>query len=281
MKKTNILSLLAAVSACGFSTSIVNAQLIYDGFNYTSGEALAAQNGGSGFSAAWASPGSAVTATIVSGLTFGSLSTTGNAVSVTVNSANGWGTQAVIGRPVTTAPSTTYWASNLFEVISTGGFDVIGVGSGSNGFDPGQGVFGTSYNDSSKPAIRGSSGDVGFGSSLSLNTIYLTVAQYTASSINAWIFDTSSYSNWVTNGSTQPGLTTYALMNGSISDPGTFDTNVLLGGYTPDGNSATLIFDEVRFGDSLASVTPVPEPSTFAVLIGATVFGMVFRRRRV
>ncbi len=278
MKKNKILQFLAVITVCGLSSNIVNAQLIYDGFDYTLSANLATQNGGTGFSAAWASPGSAVTATIVSGLTFGSnLATSGNAVQIVNNGANSWGADSIIARSVTSAPSTTYWASYLANITDFGsGFNMQGVGSGSGEF--GNGVTVSNYG-SNNAAIRNAGGDAGFGGDLSTGTTYLSLAQYTGSGINAWVFTQAGFDSWVSNGSTEGSLSTYAFSSGSRAGDASFTGSLVIGGYST-GTAMTAIFDEVRFGDSLSSVTVVPEPSSIALLLVTGLSGVLLRRRR-
>lgn len=272
---------LAAVSAAVLVTaSLQAAPSIYDGFDYTLSSGLATQNGGVGFSGAWASPGGAVTATIVSGLTFGAnLSTVGNAVQIVNSGANTWGSDSIIARPVTSAPATTYWQSYLFNVTDYGsGFNLQGVGSGSGEFATG--VTATNYG-SQQAAIRSAGGDGGFGSALSAGTTYLTIAQYTGSSINAWVFTQAGFNNWVSNGSTEGSLSTYAFSNGSRSGDSSFTGTLVLGGYST-GGAITAVFDEIRYGSSLAdvTVTAVPEPGAIGLAFGVSLLGLAMHRRR-
>lgn len=271
--------LAAGAAILGFSGSL-NAQAIYDGFDYTSGQALAAQNGGDGFSGAWASPGGAVTATIVSGLGFGTnLSTSGNAVQIINSGANSWGASSIVARAVSSAPGATYWQSYLANITDFGsGFNMQGVGSGSGEFATGVTV---SNYGSNSAAIRSGGGDGGFGAALSSGTTYLTIAQYSGSGINAWVFTQAGFDNWVSNGSTEGSLSTYAFSNGSRSGDASFSGTLVLGGYST-GGAITVVFDEIRFGSSLAEVTPsaIPEPSSFAALAGVAMLGSAAMRRR-
>ncbi len=50
-------------------------------------------------------------------------------------------------------------------------------------------------------------------------------------------------------------------------------------GFT-GGASATGTFDEIRVGTTFADVSPIPEPTTWALLAGSLTALMVFRRRR-
>jgi hypothetical protein len=59
----------------------------------------------------------------------------------------------------------------------------------------------------------------------------------------------------------------------SILNYSQFDELTLRGRYSTD-------FDELRLGTTFDSVTPVPEPSTYALLMGLAVAGMLVARRR-
>lgn len=56
------------------------------------------------------------------------------------------------------------------------------------------------------------------------------------------------------------------------------DSIAAIGLYTTGTNAA--VFDEIRLGTTLADVVPVPEPSTYALLLGITSLAFVVYRRR-
>jgi hypothetical protein len=71
------------------------------------------------------------------------------------------------------------------------------------------------------------------------------------------------------------------------AEPSATVTGIALGTFNIDdiklyhgGGAGTTTFDEIRFGDSFAAVTPVPEPSTFALLGGFVALGICLVRRR-
>lgn len=115
------ITLISVASAfLGLAASSANAATIYEDFNYTPSQALAGQNGGTGLTGAWTTPGAFISsATVVSGLSFGSnLATSGNAVQLTtVGGSGGWGPDGVTTRGVTAEPAGPYWGPILSELI--------------------------------------------------------------------------------------------------------------------------------------------------------------------
>jgi hypothetical protein len=74
-------------------------------------------------------------------------------------------------------------------------------------------------------------------------------------------------------GGVEPSATVTAIELGSFNID-----NIKL--YHGSGGSGITTFDEIRFGDSFAAVTPVPEPSTYALLGGILALGLVVLQRR-
>jgi hypothetical protein len=74
-------------------------------------------------------------------------------------------------------------------------------------------------------------------------------------------------------GGTEPAATVTGIELGSFN----IDDIKL---YHGSAGSGITTFDEIRFGDSFAAVTPVPEPSIFALLGGIAALGICLVRRR-
>jgi hypothetical protein len=64
-----------------------------------------------------------------------------------------------------------------------------------------------------------------------------------------------------------------------FTDP-TKDIDQFLFGQQDNTTSTGTIFDEFRIGTTFASVTPIPEPSTSALLIGLGALALIGMRRR-
>lgn len=290
--KKNILSAVSVLAIFGLGISNVEAQSIVEQFDYTVGQSLVGQTGGTGLSGAWTTAaGTKITPTIVSGLSFGSnLQTAGNAVQVNVlhsGGANGWDDATNnVARGVTTLPGANYFSSYLFNISNQGGANnMLGVGSGATGTYS-SGILATNYG-SDNGAIRNSGGDNGAGgANFATGETYIAIGKYDATATSAWYLTLADFNSWVTIGSSnEANLATYAFNAGSRATSGGNGTNTFLGdlrigGYFEGGPlTTTIVFDEIRYGSTLASVTPIPEPSTYA-LLGFGLVALVFLRRR-
>lgn len=277
---------LATVSLFVVTTHL-SAQAIVEHFDYTAGQSLTGQNGGTGFSGAWTSAvGTRVNGTIVTGLSFGGLETAGNAVQITIS--NPTATDAAwedaknnVARTLTTLPVVPHYSSFLFNVTARGGNNnLIGVGSGQFGLSEGVLVTGGYGNAAPQGGIRRDFNNNSIGSDLSLATTYFAISKITATGTEAWILTLANYNSWVSAGSLESLLTANSTSSGVRNDPDAlFPGPLRIGGYLEVAGISTITFDEIRYGSSLALVTPVPEPSTYA-LLGLGLVALVFLRYR-
>jgi hypothetical protein len=127
-------------------------------------------------------------------------------------------------------------------------------------------------------------------------TTYLMVAKYTnvgtigaTGTATLWLFDSASYDLWFTGGASEAALDTFAL-GGPLVSAGVTTTAIHTftnGDFTQftisgtNGSAAQSIFyDELRYGTTLEDVVMVPEPSTYALMLGGLLLFLVVRRKR-
>lgn len=292
--------------------------VVYEGFNYGN-DPLASLSGvaatGTGLTGNWAVSASPSTpmSYITTGLTFGPyfLATSGGAGQITPSTANASlaGAQmGGIGAPVTG----TLWNSYLIQ---------WGAGSPVVGDQTTVRTNGTAASSSSPHFLsqaRGAKGGtlegdpaIGYGGSSAnpppnsfsylANTTYLILSQYTnvGTALSAgtpgnatlWVFDLTSYNDWVFAGANEGNLDSFSLFkttDGPItSGSQSFTSSMFLqfvrgvNGSNPTPNAS--IYDEVRYHTALSDiVVPVPEPGSVGLLLGG--IGIVtlcaVRRRR-
>ena len=259
------------------------ALLVYEGFNYApvSGIATGTYNGGLGFFGAWNSAGNALTASakFVSGSLTpaapATLVTTGNSFLNNNGGDNGGGT-SFMERNFTTAVSgvanTTIWHSfvvsptnnvntnkNMF-VLRSGGTNILVMGDVGDNVPGNPANLGFNWN-------AGLFQDTGITMPTSPTLILAKISQ------GATTFSTN-ISMWVnpSNVSSEAALLT---PNASLLGQANFSlTNVQL-------TSRNGGLDEFRIGDTLADVTPVPEPTTVISGMAIALVGLatMFRRR--
>lgn len=251
------------------------------------------------------------------GLSFGSnfFATSGGALSVTTTA--GAGQFSILGVQMdVTAQSGTLWNSHLFRIPELGETvafaNAIGTrindgdtvdGATSGGPNSYFGVNGNN-NSASGPAstpgvdIAGGNGTTASSDpvmTLSENTTYLALAKFTnvgtALSVgnpgvaSLWVFDQSGYDAWRTAGSSEASLgdhATWTITESVTSGTYNFSSSEFLQFYVFNQSVTAAIdglMDEVRWGTTLGSVA-IPEPSSFALLIGTLAATCLIRRRR-
>jgi hypothetical protein len=254
MKKTYLMIL--AVALCAASANAVI--FAYDGFvtggapNYVGGdELLAVQNPTvSGFSGAWSTPSNGIRVSDT-GLSYGSLSVTGG--SLFRDGSTKEGTRALTSQ----INSGTVYSSFLLQssVVSNRSqvyYDsLFRVGINGGNF---------SYRIGGDTNISAATADV-------TNLFVVKFDFTTPSAVTADIYVNP------TIGGTEPAATVSGIGLGAFN----IDDIKL---YHGSGGSGVTTFDEIRFGDSFAAVTPVPEPSIFALLGGVFALGFCLMRRR-
>jgi hypothetical protein len=263
---------LKAIAATSLLLGLeAQAQLLYyEGFNYTSGSSLTAQNGGTGWGGAWTANGSGETIS-TPGFTYtdGSgnvlLTSPGDGIANFVSGNNG--NFRALGTTLGTAGSTVY-ISFLDQVSSStlpyAGLSLFNGTSTENEFlgQPGG------------PTTFGFAGTVSGQSSTPVTDLSLLVYEInfsgTGETVSLFVDPTLGV---------QPAT---ADATGTSGTAFTFDTiRIQSGGLTADGPAG---ISELRIGDTFSDVTPfspVPEPTTMALsILGGLGAVHVIRRRR-
>lgn len=242
------------------------------------------------------SPSRAAGFTLTTGLTFGALQTSGGALAFG-NTVNVVGADISIGAldgPV------TLWSSYLVQFSQPlgtannyGALLRVGASPSDNG-----GARFTSWADSratnsDKVAVgySGSGGSDG-NAGLEVGKTYIIISSFTrvGQTLSAdlpgvatlWALDETQFADFVRAGGDEAALnsvTATAMATQTVTSGNyAFSSGDAFGLIT---QNSTGVFDEVRFGTTLESVTPVPEPSAAAVFAGVfCLAGAAWRRRR-
>lgn len=288
-----------------FASTSRGSLLIYEGFNYTAGSALGAitpnaDTVGLDQSTAYAGVGVSNYTVQASSLTFGSLQTMGGSVAFPT------GTSVASGKlSLASSYTGTLWSSYLVTLStqstgtsSDGALMRISDSTGNTGerFNS----FADSRSSSTNVAIGYDNVSLATGNSLVLSTTYILISKFTNVGVgltttttgqsSIWALTEAQFGNFISGGGTEAYLNA-ATIGGTatgVSARGS-DANVTSGTYSlATGNFAALVsvgdigaFDELRFGTTLADVTPIPEPAALGIIAGAAVLaGALLRRRR-
>ena len=273
MRKALVLA--AAVVLTSVGTAQASA-ILSDSFSYADNAALAAKWTGA--------------ATVVPGLTFGSLTTSGGAISLNNSDASS-AAVAVTGAQLWTSflvrqdtpPESNEWGdANVVKSYFT---DSAGA-NGKFAYIP---LSKKQYQSSVNYVSLGAT-DGGAGSPqllLNVGTTYLVIgsvevngALWTTHYDKMWLFDQAAFANFLTAGGTEGQLDANTLSK-AITDDGSWGTNTVNAGDLLHLSSTvgTATFDEYRSGTSLGDVIVVPEPASLG-LIGAASVALLRRRKR-
>jgi len=273
MKKILISFLFSSLA-----TAVSAVTIAYDGFNYGTGAGVPGSNGGSGWSAGWQANGTDVGQIVSGNVTYGNVGydgqSTGNRLSWT-NGANGdgWSRQLSSAR----GGSDTTYVSFLMEYNRTVPTESFYIGLDTQIRNPRSWAatrfrFARNGVDTSQTNVQYFNGStwVQLGSTLNVDTTNPTLV---VMGLNAATDTLEMWLNPTNLGGTAPSAD---ISVGSITIGG-FDWINFAGEW----NNWEL--DEVRMGTAYADVTPVPEPSTYAMILGVLTLGIGFitRKRRV
>lgn len=298
------------VSAVLLAASFVPSQaalLVYEGFNYTTGSALntiTPNASTTGLDKTTAYGGSGVANyTVQSGLTFGSLTTTGgsisSAASVTAVGAVKLSLTSYVG---------TLWSSYLVNfsslsnaTVGNGALTRVSNDTSNNGerFNS----YADSRTSTGSPTTNlgiayNAASNITVGTtSLSLNTTYILISKYTnvGSAVNSgtgtgtlYALSLSQFNSFISAGGAESWLNAASIgtgasdVTGRVSSTNNASSTYLFqsGAYAQFVNvNDGVTFDELRYGSTLTDVVPVPEPGTvgLAALGAGTAF--LFRRK--
>lgn len=249
--------------------------IIQEQFDYPAGS-LDGQNGGQGFSAAWqASSDLQVTSP---GLTYGALETSGHAITG-FNSGN---MRRLFDNSGLTGDGATYWFSVLFAAPEATASTATAIPSffsdagGGNGQSSG---FAVSFNPRSRTSLYM---DARIGGSRRAFAEVPGTDYYSGSSLVLGRITFSDTANqdrlevWLDPLLTGNPGTPLFNVTGNWVDPGP-NNSFYMNKYDPPDRSV----DEIRLGTTLADVLPIPEPSTYALLLLTAAGALWTKRRRI
>lgn len=288
---------LSFLCSSSFAVAVQASILGEDPFDYTIGSSATTWTGGSGFSARWTPQNNTnLQASIVNGLTFGSMSVSGNALHYFYEDSASGLTGATVTRKITDAVSGgNLWLSYLYQ------FDVDAVTAPAESalqvrFDTTQPVLRSGINEDTSALFVQynaagtkviSSTDEAFkdGTTLLMVYAFYDLGDAGGSQATGWALTVSGYESLLSAGLTEANLDVYALASASTSVTGsitlTADAPFTIAGQKRGVNNVTAFtIDEIKFGTSLADVIAIPEPQALLLLpLGALALGVCRRRR--
>jgi hypothetical protein len=281
MKTQNKLTIVAAALAAALTIGTASAQLLYDGFNYTTGNTL----GSNGWTLIGSS-GGAATNVVAQNLSYSGLQPSiGNAVELRPNGQD-W-TRSYTTQTYTSSDNASIFYSFLIRVDNLGDLNATG-GNFASLANPA----GTAGQAASVWLRTSGAGyQVGISKRLSdpvfdttVRTVGSTLLIVASYNLVSGLINNDTASLWINPASLtiQPAPNLTTPVSGINDDVIEFGTVAL----RPQGAAGStqipgsLIFDEVRVGNTWGSVTPIPEPSSLALLLGAGVVGVAIRRLR-
>jgi hypothetical protein len=302
MKTKSLMTLLALpFTGMLLSSNLSATLLVYEGFDYDltdatsmSGEAITAL-GMDGSYSETANGGSSTYST--TDLSFGSnfLSTTGGSLFQTVTSPTGSRWSVLTGNLTDTATSYTgtLYSSYLVNFTSFGGDTGAAYVRVKNDNDTNRLISAADYSGATATSAVSYDADAVASESgaLLVDTTYLVVSRYTnilvsgGGTADQFIFTLADYESWLSDGSgleTNIGsYATYTATDTSTETKG-FTHNLQFAMGTSEIGTESAYFDELRYGSSLSDVVAVtvPEPATFALLMGLSGAVLLLRRRR-
>lgn len=246
--------------------------IIQEQFDYAAGS-LNSQNGGQGFSAAWqATSNLQITSP---GLTYGALETSGNAITALHSGSM----KRLFDNTGLTGDGATYWFSMLFASPGANvGHAPIVPGFFSNATGPyaQHSGFTVNFNPTTQTSLFM---DVRIGGSILAETTIPGTDYYSSSQL---VLGRITFSDTVNQDRLEVWLnpllnntpgTPLLNVTGNWLDPGTNNSFYLNKYNDPDRG-----IDEIRLGTTIADVLPIPEPSTYALLL-MTAAGVLWMTR--
>jgi len=306
--KKTLTSLL--LTAGVFQLPLTAELLVYEGFSgYAAGDISGQAATGTGLTGNWSKRAgeSGVTSYTNSGLTFGSLATSGGAASL----LTGYKNTSVVGVEMNLSSSVTgtLYSSMLFNFSNFDGNDGSLTGMRiSDDIESTSNVRLSTYADhqesaNANPAVAYDDGRTSSLQSLSENTTYMAISIFTnvgkdlsleTGVGSVYVLTEAQFEDFVANGRSEANLTGRATGSGAdqiiafASDSrgsGTYSFNdgnfMGLSSYGDANQNLAGTYDELRWSTDLDSVAVIPEPGTLALAGGLSALALVlFRRRR-
>lgn len=292
MKKILIPLVLISVSAALAHASV----LADDSFDYAIGSTAASWSGGSGFNNRWnVATDTKLSTSIVSGLTLGTMSVSGNAMYITyAQNTTGLGSNNVWRNTDFAVTSGDLWLSYLYQFNTAAAVNLeevaLQVRFGTTlrgGINEDTSAFFVQYNLAATKATSSTDGAFKDGTTLLMVYAYYDMGQSAGSAAKGWALTASAYDNLIAAGVTEANLDLYALLSVTTSTTGsiTLADNTQFA-VSPsarnDGSVMAFTIDEIKIGTSAADViaTAIPEPQTAALLLPLCALAWLGARRR-
>lgn len=299
-------TVIALAVAAVTQTSTQASLLVYEGFSgygtqSLSGLAVSANTVGlSGSYATATANGISISAT---GLTFGSGATT-YAVS---GGASTWALNGAGGVGVTLAMSTTSYVGTLYGsyLVNLGANPTTDGARAEVRFNASTtGVTGTSFYNAmaasttlGQSAVKYNTAIITTPTTMLADTTYMIISKWTnvggtGTGVGTmWVLSSSQYDTLAAAGHLTDSYLTSAVVGTDVTEMVTSVSDMANTTTLVNGEAMQLIFgsgsalttrtmDEIKFGSSLSDVTAVPEPSSLALLLGASMVLLVLMRRR-
>lgn len=291
MRKPSFIAIIMA-AALVISSNAQAALLVYEPFVYTAGATLnnVTPNGstvGLNTTTAYSGSGANGYSVQASGLSFSGLQTSGGSVAFTGGTNVAAGQLSLATPPVMGTLYASYLVSLSARGAGTG--DGVAVRVADNNTTGGDrfNIQADSRQTSTNVAINyggSTSGVTNSGVSLNLNSTYLLIARFTnvgqvsvgtPGVATIYALDETQFGNFLLGGANDAYLDSASIggptgLTARISDDsittGTFDfaTDDFFALVSVNGSGR---FDEVRYGTTLAAVTPIPEPGSVVIAL--------------
>jgi hypothetical protein len=277
-----LLPAILVSTVISFASSITYAQSedVYESFSgYTTGQLVGQTGTGTGTTGAWIN--NTQPSAVATGLTYSGLLTTGGGSSTAGTGRGG----ILLGSSFQVDDTTTgdIYLSLLMQSPTGDTGDLY------KAFELHDGGFADSPDR--KVQIGLNSGDFGGNDKYGVRVATSTTTQTGAlATVNAAV--NLIVAKFTLSATTDADVATFWFNpeTGTAGDPTVFESTITLNSLDISydrftlanfGLSGTILIDEIRFGSTYGNVTPVPEPSTYALLGGiCSLFFVALRRRR-
>jgi hypothetical protein len=285
--KTKITTSLIAASLAAFAS--LHGQVIYEGFNYTDAEALDGQSGGTGLNAWTETDTGSTVVNPPTNLNTGELQVSGGELTSSPNAEANATISADISANL--ADDTSLWfsivlggdlgGSNFHGGFALGNSILTDTFNGINSSGDAVGVYikggfdATSWNGGARDGQSNSGNLALAGGGDGSANLLVGRFDWGAASDTLTLWNVTDLSN-IPDEATLTAGTSNTHTTAVNLDQTTFDTI----SFSYRDNGTPQFTDEIRFGATYGDVSPVPEPSSFALLAGMFGLTWIMLRRR-